>query len=40
MTLPLGDFISAGIDISLCPICGKGHLTCIAELHRARDGPV
>ena len=28
-----------GIDITCCPVCGKGHLTCIAELHRDRDGP-
>ena len=28
-----------GIDVTLCPICGAGHLTCIGELPRARDGP-
>ena len=29
-----------GIDITCCPVCGKGHLVCFAEIHRARDGPV
>ena len=28
-----------GIDITRCPVCDKGHLVCVAELHRARDGP-
>ena len=28
------------VDVTLCPVCGKGCLVCIRELHRARDGPV
>ena len=28
-----------GIDVTCCPVCGKGHLVCVRELHRARDGP-
>jgi hypothetical protein len=28
-----------GIDVSCCPVCGKGRLICVRELHRARDGP-
>ncbi len=28
-----------GIDVTRCPVCGKGHLTRIGELPRARDGP-
>lgn len=28
-----------GIDVTCCPICGKGHLIYVRELHRARDGP-
>ena len=27
-----------GIDVTCCPVCGKGHLVCVRELHRARDG--
>lgn len=28
-----------GVDITLCPLCNKGHLTYVCELPRARDGP-
>ena len=28
-----------GIDVTCCPVCGKGHLVRVRELHRARDGP-
>ena len=28
-----------GVDVTRCPVCTKGHLTCIGELPRARDGP-
>ncbi len=28
-----------GVDVTLCPLCGKGHLTLIGMLPRVRDGP-
>ncbi len=28
-----------GVDVTRCPVCAKGHLSCISELPRARDGP-
>ena len=28
-----------GVDVTRCPVCATGHLTCIGELPRARDGP-
>jgi len=28
-----------GVDVTRCPICGAGHLTCVGEIHRARAGP-
>ena len=28
-----------GVDVSRCPFCPTGHLTCVGELPRARDGP-
>ncbi len=32
-------FLFTGIEITCCPVCGKGQLACVRELHRARDGP-
>jgi len=28
-----------GVDVTRCPVCSTGHLTCVGELPRARDGP-
>ena len=28
-----------GVDVSRCPVCGTGHLICVGELPRSRDGP-
>ena len=28
-----------GVDVTLCPVCKVGHLVCIVQLPRARDGP-
>jgi len=28
-----------GVDVTRCPVCATGHLTCVGELPRARDGP-
>lgn len=28
-----------GVDVTLCPVCKSGHLICVGQLPRARDGP-
>jgi hypothetical protein len=38
--LPKGFQRLTRVGVTLCPVCGKGCLVCIRELHRARDGPV
>jgi hypothetical protein len=29
----------AGVDVTRCPVCAAGHLSCIGKLPRSRDGP-
>ena len=28
-----------GVDVTLCPVCKAGRLSCVGHLPRARDGP-
>ena len=39
-TTPAGRILRlTGIDVTRCPICKTGHLTCMTPLPRVRDGP-
>ena len=38
-TMPERILRLTGVDVSRCPVCATGHLICVGELPRSRDGP-